>query len=74
MDAVFEDDVPMMIEEWHNISVLGQKRTFEIRLRKPNSKGRTAWILASGMPEVAEDGSIKSVIGSIADISHQKVS
>lgn len=73
MDAVFEADVPLVIEEWHKIAVLRQKRTFEIRLKKKTSKGRNTWILASGMPEESEDGSLKSIMGSITDISHQKV-
>ena len=74
MDFIFEDDAAMVAEEWHNIAALRQKRTFEMRINKKSSKGRNRWILASGMPEEDEDGSLKSVMGCIADITLQKVS
>ena len=73
MDFISEDDVALVSEEWNKITVLRQKRTFEMRIKRETSRGRQAWILASGMPEEGEDGSLKSVMGCIADISLQKV-
>lgn len=73
MDFILDDDKEMLIEEWHKITVLRQKRTFEVRIKRKTPKGRNAWMLASGMPEESEDGSLKSVMGFIADISLQKV-
>ena len=78
MDIVFEGDRAMMEVEWHNITVLRQKRFIELRLRKKwyhgeSGKWKNVWILAAGKPEDNEDGSLKSIMGCITDISLQKV-
>lgn len=77
MDVVLEDDFPTMEKEWHNLTVLKMKRTFELRLRKKwyhadSKTWKTVWIIAAANPVQNEDGSLKSVMGCITDISLQK--
>ena len=77
MDVILEDDFPTMEKEWHNLTVLKMKRTFELRLRKKwyhadSKKWKTVWIIAAASPVQNEDGSLKSVMGCITDISLQK--
>ena len=77
MATVYEDDIPMVEKEWHNQTVLKLKRTFELRLRKKwyhadSRKWKNVWIIAASSPVQNEDGSIKSVMGCITDISLQK--
>ena len=73
MDCVIEEDAKKVAEEWRKIVELRQKVTFEMRVNRKTPKGTHAWVLASGMPEENEDGSLRSVMGCIADISLQKV-
>ena len=74
MDVVMDDDRPYVEQEWYNLSELRLKRTFELRLaqkwhHKESGTWKHKWIIASCGPDENEDGSLKSVMGSITDIS-----
>lgn len=74
MDIIMEQDRPYVEQEWYNMSELRLKRTFEVRLihkwhHKESGKWKHKWIIASCGQEENEDGSLKSVMGSITDIS-----
>lgn len=69
-----EEDRPFVEQEWYNLSELSLKRTFELRLvrkwhHKESGTWKNKWIIASCGPFKNEDGSLKSVMGSITDIS-----
>ncbi|KAL9118981.1 MAG: hypothetical protein Q9187_004467 [Circinaria calcarea] len=77
MGAVFEDDIATMEKQWHKLTVLKMNCTFELRLRKrwyhaDSKTWKNVWILATANPVLNEDGSPKSVMGCITDISLQK--
>ena len=68
MDAVFEEDLDLMRNEWSNLADKNIPRTFELRLKKKwydktSGKSSPTWILASATQEHNEDGSVKSVMG-----------
>lgn len=74
MGIIMEDDRPYVEQEWYNLSELRLKRTFEVRLthkwlHKESGTWKYKWILASCGHDENEDGSLKSVMGSITDIS-----
>ena len=74
MDIILEEDRPYAEQEWYNMTELRLKRTFEVRIvhtwhHKESGKWKHKWIIASCGQEVNEDGSLKSVMGSITDIS-----
>ena len=79
MDMVLEDYQPLVEKEWHNMTVLRTKRTFELRLKKKwyhqaTNTWRNTWILVSASHEENEDGTtLKSIMGCITDISLQKL-
>lgn len=77
MNVVMEDDRPFTADQWHYMAVLREKRTFEIRLtkqwyHKSTDSWKNTWILACCGHEQNDDGSLKSVMGCITDISLQK--
>ena len=77
METILETDRVLFLEEWHKMSVLRLKRTFEVRLKKKwhhkqSDTWKNVWILASFGHDVEEDGSLKSIMGFITDISLQK--
>ena len=64
----------MVEQEWYNLSELRLKRTFEMRImhkwyHKESGVWKHTWIISSCGQEQNEDGSLKSVMGSITDIS-----
>ena len=69
-----EEDRPYVEQEWYNLSELRLKRTFELRLtqtwyHKESGTWKHKWIMACCGQDENEDGSLRSVIGSITDIS-----
>ncbi|KAI4256711.1 MAG: hypothetical protein L6R42_006058, partial [Xanthoria sp. 1 TBL-2021] len=76
MDAVHEDDIPLMQREWHRLTAEQSTRSFEIRLRKKkkllNGEVKHVTILASAVPEMDENGLLKSISGTTMDISEIK--
>ncbi len=76
MESVKEEDIETVKQLWCNVVEKKIPGTAEYRYKtqwedKNGTKGDT-WVLASAYPETAEDGSLKSVFGSITNISQQK--
>ncbi|KAI9719409.1 MAG: hypothetical protein M1812_003480 [Candelaria pacifica] len=76
MEFVKEEDIETVKHMWFNVVEKKIPGTAEYRYKtqwedKNGTKGDT-WVLASAYPETAEDGSLKSVFGSITNISQQK--
>ena len=74
MDFIMEEDRPMVLQEWYNLSELRLKRTFEMRIihkwyHKESGTWKNKWIIASCGHELNEDGSLRSVMGSTTDIT-----
>jgi PAS domain S-box-containing protein len=66
-------------EMWDHIVRTKQPISRELRFRDPKVRPRDLhgepiefWVLASSQPEVAPDGELMSIMGSITDISHIK--
>jgi len=77
MDLATDESRPLAIEGWHQMSVDGMPWSSEIQLKRPWVDGATGlsidyWILAAGHPEFNPDGSLRSVHGTLTDISHIK--
>jgi PAS domain-containing protein len=78
--VIASDMHPLMDLEWAKL-LSGETVSFELRLRKPwvspevvdgkNVMGVT-WIIAAAFPEKGVDGKVKSVYGTLTDISKQK--
>lgn len=76
VQAVKDEDRGLVSEWWTNLVVNKVPMTAEFRFKAPwedrnGSKGDT-WVLASAYPEKDSLGVLKSVFGSITDISQQK--
>jgi PAS domain S-box-containing protein len=77
MKMVTDDNRELIREGWRRLSVDGMSWSSEIRLKKPwvdSITGQTlpSVILAAGHPEFNPDGSIRSVMGTLTDISQIK--
>ncbi|KAM0719664.1 hypothetical protein Q7P37_003795 [Cladosporium fusiforme] len=76
IDAVKEEDQPLVKKMWHTLVTDVQPVSFEFRFKAPwedrrGDKGET-WVLFSSYPEKDREGKLKSVFGSITNISEQK--
>lgn len=77
MDSVKDEDREIVEEMWNKLINKKEPANREFRFkvrweaRNGSAKGDT-WVLASAYPEKAENGSLKSVFGSITNISQQK--
>ena len=79
MDHVAEGSKQTMELGWHKLVVDRVPWSGELQLKKPwvgpfNSEEEPIdyWVLANSQPEIAPDGSLRSIMGSITDISHLK--
>jgi PAS domain S-box-containing protein len=77
MDAIIESSVPVMEEGWTRLTRDGLSWSSELQLKKPWHDPATGekidhWILAACQPEIDEDGTVKTIMGSITDITQQK--
>lgn len=81
MNAVVEEDVPLVADKWWNLSRDLNPTSFEIRLKRPwratdnadeSARLDCTWVLAAAYPVMAEDGSFTGVTGTLTDISSQK--
>lgn len=68
-----------MEEGWKRTTVDRKAWSSELQLRKTildpiTNEERPRWILASSQPDLAPDGSLRSVLGAIIDITEQKTS
>lgn len=76
IDAVKEEDQPLVKKEWNTLVTDTQPVSFEFRFKAPwedrrGDRGET-WVLFSSYPEKDHEGKLKSVFGSITNISEQK--
>jgi len=76
MDAVKDEDRPLVKSLWRNLIEEMQPQTGTFRFNEPwqDSDGVVGerWALFSAYPERYESGKLKSVFGSLTDISKQK--
>ena len=76
IDSVTEQDQDLVHHLWTTLLERQVPMTAEFRFKTPwkdrnGNKGET-WVLASAYPEKGQDGILKSVFGSVTDISQQK--
>ncbi|KAF1971637.1 hypothetical protein BU23DRAFT_555813 [Bimuria novae-zelandiae CBS 107.79] len=76
VDYVKEEDQGLIHEQWKRLVEEARAINIEFRFKTPwqdrnGNKGDT-WVLFSAFPEKYEDGMLKSVFGSITNISSQK--
>ncbi|MCJ1302114.1 hypothetical protein MMC08_004915 [Hypocenomyce scalaris] len=76
MASVKDEDLERVKELWTNLVQNASPMNAEFRFKAPwvgrnGTKGDT-WVLASAYPEKRQDGNLKSVFGSITNISQQK--
>lgn len=76
LDAVNEEDQKLVEQMWQTLVVDTKPVSFEFRFKAPwqdrrGDRGET-WVLFSSYPEKDEAGNLKSVFGSITNISEQK--
>ena len=69
-----EDDRPHVEKEWYNLTERKLRRTFELRLvhkwyHKESGTWKNKWIIASCGQDENPDGTLKSIMGSITDIT-----
>lgn len=74
MNFVMEEDRPLVAQEWYKLSELRLRRTFEMRIvekwyHKESGTWKNKWIIASCGQDENENGSLKSVMGTITDIT-----
>ncbi|KAL8682877.1 MAG: hypothetical protein Q9186_001123 [Xanthomendoza sp. 1 TL-2023] len=75
MDVIHEDYRILMESEWHILTVEHSQRNIELLLKKKrllNGEWRHTAILASAVPEMDENGLLKSIMGTIIDVSEIK--
>lgn len=76
VDYVLDSDVSLVTQLWHDLVDKRKPVSTEFRFRAPwiDKGGVTGetWVLFSAYPETNENGSLKSVFGSITNISSQK--
>ena len=77
IDSVNEEDQPEVKKIWRQIVEHAQPVTAELRFKQPadqdgSNTGEDTWVLFSASPEKNADGTLKSVFGSITNISSQK--
>ena len=76
IEYVFDGDKDQVREAWKVMLITKTPITLEFRCRTTwkDKLGNTSytWVLTSASPELDEDGNLKSVFGSMTDISAQK--
>jgi PAS domain-containing protein len=73
------ESVQAALDMWNGLVTGLKPLTYELQLKNPDDRARDVegepmeiWILATSIPEVDSDGKLKSIMGSLADISHMK--
>jgi PAS domain S-box-containing protein len=77
MEVLKESSIAAMEEGWHQLTKDGMSWSAELELKKPWYDPATGekvdnWVLADCQPEFGEDGTVKTIMGSITDITLQK--
>ncbi|GAB7357551.1 hypothetical protein MBLNU459_g0066t2 [Dothideomycetes sp. NU459] len=75
--VVHDDDLPVLMENWKEVSVNGHPRSWQVRLKRlwSSSEGEPrghVWAMITTLPEFNDDGTVKQVIGALMDVSHLK--
>lgn len=76
MDSVQDEDRALVDTLWHDLIVKKEPQTASFRFKTPwkdrNGVASDRWVLFSAYPEKYESGALKSIFGSLTDISKQK--
>lgn len=76
MDSIKDEDRPGVEEAWNKLVINKKSVTLEFRFKTPwqdrNGNRGDTWVLMSAYPERDSQGMLKSVFGSITNISQQK--
>jgi PAS domain S-box-containing protein len=79
LDLMESEYVQEAEDMWNSMVQDLQPSAKELKLKVPKVQPRDLnnepieyWVLASSLPEIGPDGKIRSIMGSIADISHMK--
>lgn len=79
MDQLVESSKKTMSDGWRVLTVDLVPWSAELQLKakrtdtaNPNAEPIDYWVLASSQPEIGPDGKLRSIMGSITDISHLK--
>ncbi|KAE9979328.1 hypothetical protein EG328_000973 [Venturia inaequalis] len=79
MEHLMETSRKTMMDGWHRMVVDHLPFTGELQLSTPSvrqvdidGEAIEYWVLTTAQPEIASDGSLRSIMGSITDISHLK--
>jgi signal transduction histidine kinase/CheY-like chemotaxis protein len=76
MDYVLDEDKPMLSKMWDDLIHKTKPLNAEFRFKSPwqdrNGHKGENWVLGNAYPETENDGDLKSVFGSITNISQQK--
>ncbi|PKS05150.1 hypothetical protein jhhlp_008517 [Lomentospora prolificans] len=80
MEQIEDGSKQTMLDGWNRLILSQQPWTGELQLKPPplhrpmdlEGKPIDYWVMVTAQPEYANDGSIRSVMGSITDISHLK--
>lgn len=78
VDCIYPEDLPMVMEHW-NALCRGTPVTFELRWKPkmdfsstPPSMLAPKWAFAAAVPDVDENGDVKTISGCMTDIDAQK--
>ena len=76
IDYVMDEDKPLVRKMWHELVHKTKPANVEFRFKASwldrNGVRGDTWVLFSAYPEKYDDGSLKSIFGSITNISQQK--
>lgn len=79
IEHLMETSRKTMMDGWHRMVVDHLPFTGELQLSTPSvrqvdidGEAIECWVLTTAQPEIASDGSLRSIMGSITDISHLK--
>ncbi|KAK7998912.1 hypothetical protein PG991_014587 [Apiospora marii] len=79
MEQIAESSKKHMQDGWHQMVVERTPWSGEVQMKKIyvqpvdlNGEAIEYWLLVTSQPELAPDGSVRSIMGSITDISHLK--
>jgi len=76
IDYVLDEDKPLVKQLWHDLTMNTRPANSEFRFKARwldrHGTQDDTWVLFSAYPEKHEDGTLKSVFGSITNISQQK--
>lgn len=79
LDDLVESSIPTAQESWRILAEDKVAWSGELQFKRithdsliSDSEPIEYWVLATAQPELAEDGSLRSIMGSITDISHLK--